>query len=57
MHFVNIYSRTPEIETANLSQCYGGLNLFQFQAFCLFRTDLNTTIKNFGTIQLMLAIA
>ena len=28
------YSQTPEIETADLSQSYAGLNLYKFQTYC-----------------------
>ena len=43
-----MYSRTPEIETADLSQSHA--NLSQFQADCLFCIDLTTATKIFETI-------
>ena len=44
------YNRTPEIETANLSQFHDGLNLSQFQAVCLFRINSSTAILKNKTI-------
>ena len=40
-------SRTPEIETANLSQSHAGLNLSQFQTDYLLRIYLSTAILNY----------
>ena len=34
-----IYSRTPEIETTNLSQSHVGLYLSQFRAYFVFRRN------------------
>ena len=48
------YSRTPEIETAYLSQSHAGLNLSQFQTDCSLRINSSTAIlsylKLFGSI-------
>ena len=38
------YSRTPKIETADLSQSHAGLNLSQIQTDCLLRINLSTAI-------------
>ena len=43
------YSRTSEIETANLSQS-------QFQAYYLFHRNSSTATKNDGNMRLMLKI-
>ena len=40
-----LYSRTPETETAHLSQSYASLNFSQFQADC--RINSNTAILNY----------
>ena len=40
------YSRSPETETADLSQFHASLNLSQFRAYCLFHRNLSTAIKN-----------
>ena len=39
------YSQTHEIVTASLSQCFNGLNLSQFQTYCLFCKNLSTRTK------------
>ena len=39
-------SRTPEIETADLSQSHIDLNLSQYQGDCLFYITSNTATKN-----------
>ena len=41
------YSRTPEIETADLSQSHAGLNLSQFQTDCLLRINSSAAILNY----------
>ena len=41
------HSRTPEIETADLSQSHAGLNLPQFQTDCLLRINSSTAILNY----------
>ena len=40
------YSRTLQIETADLSQSHAGLNLSQFQTDCLLRINSSTAILN-----------
>ena len=40
-----MYSRMPEIETADLPQSHAGLNLSQFQVDCLYRRNSNTATK------------
>ena len=42
-----IYSRTPEIETADLSQSHAGLNLSQFQTGCILCINSSTAILNY----------
>ena len=42
-----MYSRTSEIETADLSQSHAGLNLSQFQTDCLSRMNSRTAILNY----------
>ena len=42
-----IYSRTPEIGTANLSQSHIGLNLSQFHTDCLLSKYSSTAILNY----------
>ena len=44
------YSQTPELETANLSQFYLGLNSFQFPVDFLFRKSSSTVTKNIESI-------
>ena len=39
------YSKTLEIETADLSQSHASLNLSQFRAYCLFHRDSSTVAK------------
>ena len=41
------YSRTPEIETGDLSQFHAGLNLPQFQTICLLRINSSTAILSY----------
>ena len=41
------YSRTPEIETANLSQSHAALSLSQFQTDCLVRIKTSKAILNY----------
>ena len=41
------YSRTPEIQTAYLSQSHAGLNLSQFQTNCLLRINSSKAILNY----------
>ena len=41
------YSRTPEIETADLSQFHPSLNLSQFQTDCLLRITSGPAILNY----------
>ena len=41
------YSRTPEIETANLSQSHATRNLSQFRAYCLFHRNSSTAILRY----------
>ena len=41
------YSRTSEIEIADLSQPHAGLNLPQFQTDCLLRINSGTAILNY----------
>ena len=51
------YSRTPEIEIANLSQSRAGLNLSQFQTNFLLRINSSTAILNqFKLIETILGI-
>ena len=47
-------SETPEIETADLSQSYAGLNLSQFQTVCLLR--INSSTSFFKLFELILGI-
>ena len=49
-HRTLIYSRTPEIETADLSQSHVGLNLSQLQDDCLLRIKSSTAILNYCTL-------
>ena len=51
-----LYSRMPEIETADLSQSHAGLNLSQFRAYCLFHRNLSTATKDNSSMRLMLKI-
>ena len=44
---VYLYSRTPEIDTADLSQFHAGLNLSQFQTDCLLRINSITAIFSY----------
>ena len=53
---ISLYSRTPEIETADFSQSYASLNLSQFQAYCLFHRNSSTATKNNCNMHLMLEI-
>ena len=39
----------PEIETANLFQCYVGLNWSQFWAYCFLHRNSITATKTFAT--------
>ena len=41
-----LYSRTPEIETADLSKSHASLNLSQIPADCLLLINSSTAIKN-----------
>ena len=50
------YSTSPEIETANLSQCYVGLNLSQFRAYCLFHRNSIAVTKNNENVRLILKV-
>ena len=43
---ISWYTRTPENETADLSQSHAGHNLSQFQADYLLGINLSTAIKN-----------
>ena len=40
------YCRTPEIETADLSQSHASLKLSQFRAYCFFHRNSSTATKN-----------
>ena len=40
------YSRTSEIETADLSQSHASLNLSQFRSYCLLHRNSSTATKN-----------
>ena len=51
-----IYSLTPEIEIANLSQSHVGLNLSHIRAYCLFHRSSSTATKNNCNMRLMLEI-
>ena len=42
----NIYSRTPEIDTADLSQSHASFNLSQFRAYCLYHRNSSTSTEN-----------
>ena len=42
-----MYSRVPEIETADLPQAHADLNLYQFQTDCLLRINSSTAILNY----------
>ena len=50
------YSRTPEIETADLSQSHASLNLSQFRAYCLPHINSSTATKDNCNMRLMLEI-
>ena len=50
------YSRTPEIETADLSQSHANLNLSQFRDYCLFHRNSGTATRNNYNMRLMLEI-
>ena len=45
-----IHSRTPEIETADVSQSHAGLILSQFQTYCVLRINSGTEILNYFKI-------
>ena len=45
-----------EIETANLSQCYFGLNLSHLQVYCLYYRNSSTETKNKWNMHLTLEI-
>ena len=47
LHYLFIYSRTPEIATADLSQFYAGLNLSQFHTDCLLRLNSSAAILHY----------
>ena len=54
---ITLYSRTPEIETADFSQSHARLNLSQFQTDCLLRINSSTAILNyFELFKLILGI-
>ena len=44
------YSRTSDIDTADLSQSHAGLNLSQFQTDFILRINSNTYFKLFESI-------
>ena len=44
-----IFTRTPEIETANLSKYYAGLTVSQFHACSFFLINSSTATKIFET--------
>ena len=48
--FLYVYSRTPEIETSDLSQSHAGLNLSQFQINYLLRINSSVFFKLFESI-------
>ena len=50
------YSRTPEIETADLFQSHASLNLSQIRACCLFHRNSSTATKTNCNMRLMLEI-
>ena len=50
------YSRTPEIETADLSISHAILNLSQYRAYCLFHRNSITATKHNCNMRLMLEI-
>ena len=41
-----MYSRTPEIETTDLSISHASFNLSQFQAYCVLHRNSSTATKN-----------
>ena len=41
-----MYSRTPEIETADLSQSHADLNWSQFRAYCLYHRKSSAATKD-----------
>ena len=51
-----MYSRTPDIETADLSQCHASNNLSQFWAYSLFHRNSSTAFKNNCNMRLILEI-
>ena len=56
MKIKTIYSRTPEIETADLSQSHACLNLSQFRAYFLFYRNSSTATKSNWNMRLKLEI-
>ena len=54
--FPVIPRRTPEIETADLSQSGASLNLSQFRAYCLFHRNSSRVTENNYNMRLMLEI-
>ena len=55
---VNIlYSQTPEIKTADLSQSHASLNLSQFRAYYLFHRNSIIATKYNCSMRLMLEIS